>query len=262
MDYIRWINENIRDLLIEVSDKIWAFAETGLEEEESSRLLMDTLKQAGFTVKDGVADMPTAFVADYGYGKPVIAILGEYDALPGLSQEAVYEKSPVKEGHPGHGCGHNLLGTGALGAVLAVKHAIDQNDAKGTIRYCGCPAEETFNSKGYMIRAGLFKGVDISLTWHPAYLNIVNEMTAMAMNSVVFKFYGRTAHAAGDPHNGRSALDAVELMNVGANYLREHIVQDGRLHYVITSGGEAPQHRSGICRSVVFRQSPGTSSGG
>ena len=212
MDYARWITENIGGLLIDISDKIWRFAETGLMEENSSRLLADALKQAGFTVETGVADMPSAFVASYGKGKPVIGILGEYDALPGLSQEAVAERKALMEGAPGHGCGHNLLGTGALGGALAAKAAIDANDATGTIRYYGCPAEETFNSKGYMIRAGLFGDVDISLTWHPQYLNIVNEMTAMAMNSVVFKFHGRTAHAAGDPHNGRSALDAVELM--------------------------------------------------
>ena len=256
MDYIHWINENIRDLLIGVSDKIWEFAEVGLKEEKSSRLLVDTLKQAGFTIETGVADMPSAFVASYGHGKPVIGILGEYDALPGLSQAAVPEKSPLKEGSPGHGCGHNLLGTAGLGAVLAVKQAIDAKDARGTIRYYGCPAEETFNSKGYMIQAGFFKDVDISLTWHPAYLNIVNEMTAMAMNSVVFKFYGQTAHAAGDPHNGRSALDAVELTNIGANYLREHIVPDGRLHYVITNGGEAPNIVPAFAEVWYFVRAP------
>jgi aminobenzoyl-glutamate utilization protein B len=184
--------------------------------------------------------MPTAFYADYGNGKPVIGILGEYDALPGLSQKPEPFRAILSEGEPGHGCGHNLLGVGSLGAVLAVKEAIDLGEVNGTIRYYGCPAEETFNAKGYMIREGLFDDVDIALTWHPGNFNMLNLMTCLAVNSVVFKFHGRTAHAAGDPQNGRSALDAVELMNVGANYMREHMIPDARLHYVITHGGDAP----------------------
>lgn len=176
-----------------------------------------------------------------GPKKPIIAILGEYDALPGLSQAAEPAKKPLKEGAPGHGCGHNLLGTGSLGAVLAVKETIDAGDAKGTIRYYGCPAEESFNSKGYMIKPGnVFNDIDISLTWHPAFLNAVATISVLAMNSVIFMFHGQTAHAAADPYNGRSALDAVELMDVGANYLREHIIPDARLHYIIIKGGEAP----------------------
>ena len=255
--YADWIRNDIRDSLIEISDRIWEFAETGLEEEKSSSLLIETLEKAGFTVDTGVADMPSAFVASYGSGKPVIAILGEYDALPGLSQAAVPVREPVNAGGlPGHGCGHNLLGTGSLGGVLAVKEAIGAGDAKGTIRYYGCPAEETFNSKGYMIQAGLFNDVDISLTWHPGFFNMLNEMTALAMNSVVFKFYGKTAHAAGDPENGRSALDAVELMNIGANYLREHIITDARLHYVITNGGDAPNVVPAFAEVWYFVRAP------
>ena len=147
----------------------------------------------------------------------------------------------MKEGAPGHGCGHNILGTASLGAVLSLKEAFDAGDAKGTIRYYGCPAEESFNAKGYMVHpGGLFDDVDISLTWHPSDFNIVMSITMLAMNSVIFKFHGRTAHAAGDPYNGRSALDGVELMNIGANYLREHVIPDARLHYVITNGGDAP----------------------
>lgn len=239
--YANWIKNNIKELLIDVSDQIWEFAELGLEEYKSAQLLIKVLKDNGFTVQEGVADMPTAFVASYGTGKPVIAILGEYDALPGLSQEAAPVKKILKEGAPGHGCGHNLLGVGSLGGVLAAKEAIDAGEAKGTIRYYGCPAEETFNSKGYMIQpGGLFEDVDITMTWHPAFITGLNEMSALAMNSVVFKYFGRTAHAAGDPQNGRSALDAVELMNVGVNYLREHVISDARLHYVITKGGVAP----------------------
>ncbi|MBY9014894.1 MAG: amidohydrolase [Candidatus Lokiarchaeota archaeon] len=229
-----------RDLLIDVSDQIWEFAELGLEEIKSSKILIKTLNEAGFSVSSNVADMPTAFYADYGKGKPVIGILGEYDALPGLNQKATPYREAFKEGAPGHGCGHNLLGLGSLGAVLAVKEAIDLGGISGTIRYYGCPAEETFNAKGYMIKEGLFDDVDIAMTWHPGNFNMLNLMTSLAINSVVFKFHGRTAHAAGDPQNGRSALDAVELMNIGANFMREHMISDARLHYVITHGGDVP----------------------
>ena len=236
---IKWVRAN-RDLLIDVSDQIWQFAELGLEEFKSSKLLIKTLNEAGFSVSSNVADMPTAFYADYGKGKPVIGILGEYDALPGLSQKATPFKEVLTKGAPGHGCGHNLLGVGSLGAVLAVKDAIDLGNIKGTIRYYGCPAEETFNAKGYMIREGLFDDVDIATTWHPENLNKLNLRSSLAMNSVVFKFHGRTAHAAADPQNGRSALDAVELMNIGANFMREHMISDAKLHYVITHGGDVP----------------------
>ena len=236
---IKWVKVN-RELLIDVSDQIWQFAELGLEEFKSSSLLINTLNEAGFSVSSNVADMPTAFYADYGKGKPVIGILGEYDALPRLNQKATPFREVFTEGAPGHGCGHNLLGVGSLGAVLAVKDAIDLGNITGTIRYYGCPAEETFNAKGYMIKEGLFDDVDIALTWHPGNFNMLNLMTSLAVNSVVFKFHGRTAHAAADPQNGRSALDAVELMNVGANFMREHMISDARLHYVITHGGDVP----------------------
>ena len=237
--YSKWIKTN-REKLINISDQIWEFAETGFQETKSSKLLAQTLEEAGFSVEMGIAEMPTAFIASYGSGKPVIGILGEYDALPGLSQTAEPVKNILKEGAPGHGCGHNLLGTGSLGGALAVKEAIKAGDAKGTIRFYGCPAEELFNSKGYIIRHQHFDDVDITLTWHPAFFNVVATMTTLAINSVFFKFHGRTAHAAADPFNGRSALDAVELMNVGANYLREHMIPDARIHYIITNGGEAP----------------------
>ncbi len=239
-NYSRWIQAN-QDRFIELSDKIWGFAELGFEEYKSSELLVNTLKEEGFQVKESIADIPTAFVATYGMGKPVIGVLGEYDALPGLSQKAEPVKAILKEGAPGHGCGHNLLGAAGIGAVFAIKKAIEEGNAKGTIRYYGCPAEEMYNAKGYMVKpGGVFDDVDISIAWHPAYFNAVATMSALAMNSVIFNFYGRTAHAAGDPFNGRSALDAVELMNVGANYMREHIIPDARIHYIITNGGEAP----------------------
>ena len=234
-----WIKEN-SEKLASVSDRIWEFAELGLEEHKSSKLLIDSLSEAGFSVTSQVAEMPTAFYASYGNGKPIIGILGEYDALPGISQKAKPVKEPLEKGAPGHGCGHNLLGVGSLGAVLAIKQAIDAGEISGTIRYYGCPAEEIYNAKGKMVKDGLFDDVDIALTWHPGFLNMLTVMSALAMNSVVFKFHGKTAHAAGDPQNGRSALDAVELMNVGANYMREHMIQEARLHYVITNGGGAP----------------------
>jgi aminobenzoyl-glutamate utilization protein B len=239
-EYVEWIEKN-QQKFTEVSDKVWNFAELGFQEYKSSELLTKTLKENGFNINKGVASIPTAFVASYGNGKPTIAILGEYDALPGLSQTTDPIRNPLIEGAPGHGCGHNLLGVAGIGAVLAIKEAIDVGAVKGTIKYYGCPAEEVFNTKGYMIDPGnVFEDIDISLTWHPGSINGVAAQSNNAMNSVFFKFYGRTAHAAGDPYNGRSALDAVELMNVGANYMREHIIPDARLHYVITNGGLAP----------------------
>ncbi len=237
--YEKWV-ESIQDKLIDVSDKIWRFAEVGFEEYKSSALLKSVLKENGFRVKEGVADMPTAFYATYGEKEPLIGILGEYDALPGLSQAAEPIRKPLEESAPGHGCGHNLLGTASLGAALVVKKAIEKGDVEGKIRYYGCPAEEVFNTKGYMIKHGLFDDVDITLSWHPAFFNMLLVMSNLAVNSVSFCFHGKTAHAAADPQNGRSALDAVELMNIGTNYLREHIIPDARLHYVITNGGEAP----------------------
>ena len=245
-----------QELLIDTSDKIWEFAELGLEEFKSSKLLIKILNEAGFTIKANVADMPTAFYADYGNGKPVIGILGEYDALPGLSQKKVPYREILVEGAPGHGCGHNLLGVASLGAVLAVKEAIDSGEVKGTVRYYGCPAEELFNAKGYMINKGLFDDVDIAMTWHPGNFNMLNLMSSLAINSVKFKFHGRTAHAAGDPQNGRSALDAVELMNIGANYMREHMNSEARLHYVITHGGDVPNVVPAEAEVHYFVRSP------
>lgn len=235
----QWIEDN-KDFLINISDKIWEFAEIGFEEYKSSELLSNVLEDYDFKVEKGVAQMPTAFYATYGSKKPIIAVLGEYDALPGLSQATKPVRDPLKEGTPGHGCGHNLLGTASLGACLAIKKSLEKGNIEGTIRYYGCPAEETFNAKGYMIKHELFEDVDICLSWHPSFFNMMDTMTNLAMNSASFCFYGKSAHAAADPQNGRSALDAVELMNIGANYLREHIIPDARIHYVITNGGEAP----------------------
>jgi len=236
---VEWLEKNQKKYF-DISDEIWNYAELGLFEVKSSKLLADTLEEAGFKIEMGVADMPTAFVASYGTKNPIIAILGEFDALPGLSQVTEPIKKPLKEGAPGHGCGHNLFGTACLAACLAVKEAIKSGEVEGTIRYYGTPAEENAGGKGWMVKAGLFDDVHISLTWHPLNVNIVKATNFQAMFNVVFQFKGQAAHAAFAPFNGRSALDAVELMNVGCNYLREHITPDARIHYVITKGGKAP----------------------
>ncbi len=226
--------------LNEVNKAIWEFAEVGLEETRSSALLVSKLKAAGFKVRVGVADMPTAFVAEFGTGKPIIGILAEYDALPGLSQKMSHERDPVTVDAPGHGCGHSGLGTGALGAALAVKAAMEKHSLKGTVRLYGTPAEETLIGKVYMSLAGEFDQLDACLHWHPGSRNDVWNGESKAAVSVKFTFTGVTAHASGSPDKGRSALDAVELMNVGANYMREHLKEDARVHYVITNGGGAP----------------------
>jgi aminobenzoyl-glutamate utilization protein B len=234
-----WIETN-KEHFIALSNQVWEFAELGFAEQRSSDLLATSLEEGGFDLQRGIADMPTAFVASYGKGKPVIAILGEYDALPELSQDKVPYRKPIKDGRPGHGCGHNLLGVGALASVMAVKEAIHAGEAKGTIRFFGCPAEENGSGKTFMVKAGVFNDVDLCITWHPDIYNGILGNNILANIKVSFVFHGQSAHAAADPYNGRSALDAVELMNVGTNYLREHIIPEGRIHYVITNGGGAP----------------------
>jgi aminobenzoyl-glutamate utilization protein B len=226
--------------LKEVNKTLWEFAEVGLEEVRSSALLVDKLKAAGFKVRVGVADMPTAFVAEFGSGAPVIGILAEYDALPGLSQKISPERDPVTADAPGHGCGHCGLGTGTLGAALAVKGAMEKHSLPGTIRLYGTPAEETLIGKVYMTLAGEFKDLDACLHYHPGTRNDAWNGDSKAAVSAKFTFTGLTAHASGSPDKGRSALDAVELMNVGANFMREHLKEDARVHYVITNGGGAP----------------------
>jgi len=228
------------DKLTELAKDIWEHPELGLQETRSSKLLAGELEEAGFSVEMGVGQLPTAFVASWGEGKPIIGILGEYDALPGLSQKVSATRDPVKEGAPGHGCGHNLLGVGSLGAALAAKEAMEKGRIKGTIRYYGCPAEEMMIGKIFMARAGVFDDLDAALTWHPMYANTVWWCSFLAMNSFKVNFHGVAAHAAAAPEAGRSALDAVELMDVGVNYLREHIIEKARIHCVITNGGKAP----------------------
>jgi aminobenzoyl-glutamate utilization protein B len=228
------------DELKQVNQSIWEYAEVGLQETKSAALLVSKLRQNGFSVKEGVSNMPTAFVASYGSGKPIIGILAEYDALPGMSQKIEPVRTPLKEGAPGHACGHSGLGTGSLGAALAVKAAMEKHKFKGTIRLYGTPAEETVIGKIYMLLDGQFDDLDVCLHWHPSTKTGVWNGSSKAIVSVKFTFDGVSAHASGNPEKGRSALDGVELMNVGVNYMREHTKEDARLHYVITDGGGAP----------------------
>jgi len=222
-----------------ISKDIWGFAEMGYQEEKSSALLETQLEQAGFKMEKGVAGIPTAFVATYGSGKPVIAVLAEYDALPGISQT----ESPFQEsagGKAGHGCGHNLFGTASVAAAIAVKDWMAQSGTKGTLKLVGCPAEEGGSGKVYLVRAGLFNDVDATLHWHPGNSNSASISPWLANKSAKFRFKGIAAHASAAPEKGRSALDAVEAMDNMANMMREHIPSDTRVHYVITRGGEAP----------------------
>lgn len=232
--------ERDRERLYDLAQELWETPELGLHEHESAETLAEALREEGFDVEMGVGGMPTAFMASYGDREPKIGILGEYDALPGLSQTVATERDPVEEGEPGHGCGHNLFGTAAVGGAIAVKHAIEAGDVEGTIRCYGCPAEETLVGKTYMARAGAFDDLDAALTWHPGDLSTPWLKRSNALNSIVFTFEGSSAHAAASPASGRSALDAVELMNIGVEYMREHISDDARMHYSIPDGGQAP----------------------
>ena len=220
--------------------QIWDFAEVGYKEVKSSALLQHTLIDNGFTVKPGVAGIPTAFVASYGSGSPVIGILAEFDALPGLAQQAVPEKAPIEGRTAGHGCGHHLFGTASVAAGIEIKKLLGEQKLSGTIRVYGCPAEEGGSGKVYMVRAGLFNDVDIVIHWHPGSDNSVTLTSALANKSAKFRFHGLAAHAAAAPDKGRSALDGVESMDYMVNMMREHIPQETRIHYVITNGGKAP----------------------
>ena len=222
-----------------IAQNIWSYAEMGYQEEKSVALLQKTLIDEGFNVKKGVAGMPTAFIAEYGSGSPIIAILGEYDALPGLSQLAISEKKSAGKA-AGHACGHHLFGTASVAAAIEVKNWMEANNIKGTIRFYGCPAEEGGSGKVYLVREGLFNDVDVALHWHPSSVNSASAGAALANKSAKFRFYGVSAHAAGSPEKGRSALDGVEGMNMMINMMREHIPQEARIHYVITQGGKAP----------------------
>ena len=224
----------------DVARRIWQFAEVGFQEVKSSALLQSELTTAGFAVKNGVAGEPTAFVAEFGSGKPVIALLAEFDALPGLSQDSVPVRRPLVAGGAGHGCGHHLLGTASVASAIALKKWMQANDVKGTLRMIGTPAEEGGSGKVFMVRDGVFNDVDAVIAWHPSSGNLVEAATSLANISGKFRFRGQSAHAAGSPERGRSALDAVEIMNVTTNFLREHVPSETRIHYVITKGGAAP----------------------
>jgi len=238
-DILHWLDQN-QSALIKIADDHWENPEIALKEFRAARLEADYLEGLGFKVTWGSGGMPTAFIAEWGSGNPIIGFLGEYDALLNLSQKNIPTQDPVTPGGLGHGCGHNLLGVGALGAVAAVKTWLQENKTSGTVRYYGCPAEEILAGKVYMARDGAFNDLDAAFNFHPSTMNSASKGGAVALNNIKFRFHGRAAHAGGSPHLGRSALDAVELMNIGANYLREHVESSTRIHYVITHGGDLP----------------------
>jgi len=252
---LSWLDEN-KERFIETSNKVWELAELGLVEFESSKLLMEELKKHDFKVESGVAGMPTAFVATWGEGRPVIGIMGEYDALPGLSQKKTAAKQPLDLGKPGHGCGHNIHGTSGMAAAIALRKTMERHRIKGTIKFFGCPAEENFSGKVFMVRDGCFDDLDAAISHHPGSMNAASLKSSLAVNSVKFHFYGKASHAGGSPDQGRSALDAVELMNVGVNFLREHVIQDARIHYVIEKGGEQPNIVPSFARSWYYVRAP------
>lgn len=224
--------------LIAISDSIWAMAETAFQETGSSDLLADYAEANGFEVERGVAGIPTAFVATYGSGSPVISVLGEYDALPGISQKAQPTKEPLNAGAAGHGCGHNLFGTASLASAIAIKELIAAGQLKGTVKFLGTPAEEKFFAKIWMVREGLWDGVDVNVSWHPAAQTEADVQSTLALVDFMVEFSGQAAHASMDPWNGRSASDALELYTTGINYYREHIRPTVRIHYHIQDGGQ------------------------
>ena len=231
------LDENVT----EASMALWNFSEIALREHQSAEYLADWLEKNGFRVQRGVAGMPTAFVAEYGIGRPIIGITAEYDALPNIGNDPVPARQPREDGNPhGHGCGHNLFGAGSVGAAIALKRTMEERGIGGTIRLYGAPAEETLIGKVYMANAGLFDDLDAALDWHPITETAVGNEQGQAMNNFEVEFFGKASHGAVDPWNGRSALDAVEIMNTAVNMMREHIETTARIHYVIQNGGEAP----------------------
>jgi len=229
-----------RDRLTALSDEVWRYAETALQETKSSKALADYAEGRGFRVTRGVAGIPTAFVAEFGSGRPVIGIMGEYDALPGLSQKAEPARAPITTGAPGHGCGHNLFGVGSLAAATAVKELIEAGKLHGTVKFFGTPAEEAVGGKLYMLRDGVMNGVDVMLAWHPDDQTRADTKSTQAIVDVNVEFNGRAAHAAFDPWNGRSAVDGLEIFTHAVNMMREHIHPSSRIHYAIVKGGDVP----------------------
>lgn len=254
------LGDELKPSLSALSDRIWELAETKFEEFASAELLACRLEQEGFAVERGTGGLPTAFMASYanGSGGPVIAFLGEYDALPGLSQQGgLAVQQAVERGGNGHGCGHHLLGVGSLAAVIVLKKLMEKFGLEGTIRYYGCPAEEGGSGKTFLVRAQAFQDVDAALTWHPSYANAVISHTSSANYQVRYRFKGTSSHAAASPHTGRSALDAVELMNVGANYLREHVRKGVQFHYAVTdTGGFSPNVVQASAEVVYLIRAP------
>ncbi len=252
---VDWVTENEK-LLIEATEKFWTWAEVGLQEFKTGKFFADMLEKNGFKVERGVAGMPTASVATWGSGRPVIGIMGELDALPGISQKPIPYKEPLREGGAGHGCGHHIYAVTALGGGMATKAVMEEEKISGTIKVFGCPAEETLVGKVFMVRDGVFDGVDACLGHHPSPYNGVTLRSSNAMNSVKFEFYGSASHAAGSPEQGISSLDAIELMNTGVNFLREHVVQEARIHYVIEDGGHEPNVVPPYARSWYYVRAP------
>jgi aminobenzoyl-glutamate utilization protein B len=238
-EVVHWLDQN-QSQFIEMADQIWQFAEVAWKEFKSSRLQADFLEREGFSIIWDIGDMNTAFVAEWGEGKPILGFIGEYDALPGLSQKIQPTKEAIVDDGPGHGCGHNLLGTGAVASAVALQKWLRAQGVQGTVRYYGCPAEEKGSGKVFMARGGAFDDLDAALNFHPGSMNMPSKGGSVGVNAIYYRFFGQSAHAGGSPDKGRSALDAVELMNVGVNYLREHVKDDVRMHYIITKGGTAP----------------------
>jgi aminobenzoyl-glutamate utilization protein B len=239
-----------------IAQKIWGFAEVGYKETQSAALLREELRAAGFAITDRIAEMPTAFSAQAGGGGPIIGILGEYDALPGLFQEAVPRRQPLRSTMPGHGCGHNLFGAASAAAAIAVKEWLAEKKLPGTVRFYGCPAEEGGGGKIYMARAGAFADCDVVLHWHPGSDNRASTAISLANLTGKFRFRGKAAHAAGSPSKGRSALDAVMLFTHAVDLLREHVPQTTRIHYIITAGGDAPNVVPAFCEVYLYLRSP------
>jgi aminobenzoyl-glutamate utilization protein B len=251
----KWIDDKQKHLA-EMSDKIWGYAELGLWETRSSKLIADELEKNGFKVKQGIAGMPTAFVAEWGKTGPCIGIQGEFDALPGISQKVKTEKDPLTPGHAGHGCGHNIHGVSGMAGAIALRYELEADKIKGRVKFFGTPAEENYAGKVFMVKEGHYDDVEACLSHHPSSMNTARLTSSTAVNGVKFHYYGKTSHAAANPEQGRSALDAVELMNIGVNYLREHVIQEARFHYVIEAGGGQPNVVPDYARSWYYIRAP------
>jgi aminobenzoyl-glutamate utilization protein B len=252
---LSWIDENEKKI-IEISDKVWEYAEVGLLELKTAKLISEEIEKHGFKVEREVAGMPSAFVGTWGSGRPVIGVMGELDALAGISQKVSPYRDPVKEGGSGHGCGHNIHGTSGMAGAIAIKTEMEANNIPGTVKFFGCPAEETLVGKVFMVRDGVFDGLDACLSHHPSRSNTAGLRSSNAMNSFKFHFHGRTAHSAGDPENGISALDAVELMSNGVNFMREHVIEKARIHYIVEIGGGQPNVVPEYARTWYYCRAP------